>query len=707
MLLDRRSSLRSVVLASVCFAIFAIAFAPTTLAQCVSMNLDGDLMCDAAESKLELIQTSVAAPVGYCDIVTNGADGEAFTFEWSTAGPGGIAGWTGPGSVEGSGYIWRWETMSQIHQLGCGGMSVPCASFANTTTQVHSGPFTVPGLTTTPGKVTASAESLTASYLSFFSPPKEQIRVDSQVQLLQNGQFLIETRVRNLSSDRIVFELANVPLNELNPAPACGPEQMLCGGACCPTADCVIGAAGFVCQAPGGVCGASVCGMDCVDELSNEDHCGTCFLPCPPGDCCGSGQCIPCDFPGIQGTLAGGFAAGQSESVTCQISSSPAKAILTELTAACEPAAAPQADGADGADGTNGTNGADGTNGTNGTNGADRGDGGIAPAGGGGGCGLGPSGVRGMTTVFVPDDTILIDPDKGVFLSVSEVEVTDTNGNGFVEPGETVDLDIHLINAGPASLANVTATLSSAAVDLDGDGFNDSVLIPAAQSAYPPLPGAVPSAKLMDCTNYVPMMPAPSVNTNPYSVTVTAAHPASTAREFALQVTATATPAGGGPDFPIDETVTFALAVTATPPAVSLDERSTESSAHLEKGGICACSEFSTCDVPVSPCLLYFAFGNRDRIVFSPVAETHDLLYGDLANLLSTSGNYNDANTTLGCLASGTAFNFVDFATEPDPGHGYWFLARGSGGSYDTEEPSQPDSRDGEIDLAPGHCPPP
>ena len=127
-----------------CCAIIWIASMRPAYPQCVAMNLDGQNTCPEAESQVELILTNPAAPVGYCNMVTNGVVGQAFTFEWPTAGPGGLAGWTGVGTVSGSGYVWEWETVSQVHQLACGGVGIPCMSFADTNTQVQSGPFTVP-----------------------------------------------------------------------------------------------------------------------------------------------------------------------------------------------------------------------------------------------------------------------------------------------------------------------------------------------------------------------------------------------------------------------------------------------------------------------------------------------------------------------------------------------------------------------------------
>ena len=142
----RRQFASSLFLTALCLGAWAVG-EDVRADQCVAFNLDGDLLCVDAESQIELIQTSTASPVGYCNRVTNGVIGDGFDFEWATAGPGGLAGSTGIPTATESGYIWRWETDSQVNFLPCGG-SIPCMQFSSTNTETPFGPFTVPGLTT-------------------------------------------------------------------------------------------------------------------------------------------------------------------------------------------------------------------------------------------------------------------------------------------------------------------------------------------------------------------------------------------------------------------------------------------------------------------------------------------------------------------------------------------------------------------------------
>jgi hypothetical protein len=84
-----------------------------------------------------------------------------------------------------------------------------------------------------------------------------------------------------------------------------------------------------------------------------------------------------------------------------------------------------------------------------------------------------------------------------------------------------------------------------------------------------------------------------------------------------------------------------------------------------------------------------------------------DLVRGDLGLLRATGGDFEEA--TLECLADNQAANTSPFTANPDPGEGYWFIARltdeGAVGSYDEPSGSQVGSRDAEIDASSGGCP--
>jgi len=85
---------------------------------------------------------------------------------------------------------------------------------------------------------------------------------------------------------------------------------------------------------------------------------------------------------------------------------------------------------------------------------------------------------------------------------------------------------------------------------------------------------------------------------------------------------------------------------------------------------------------------------------------SYDVVRGDLNVLRATGGDF--AQATVECLANDVALNSLDFGGNPGTGEGFWFLVRmvtpEGDGSYDAGG-SQVDSRDGEIDSAPGGCP--
>jgi hypothetical protein len=79
---------------------------------------------------------------------------------------------------------------------------------------------------------------------------------------------------------------------------------------------------------------------------------------------------------------------------------------------------------------------------------------------------------------------------------------------------------------------------------------------------------------------------------------------------------------------------------------------------------------------------------------------------GDLGTLRQTGGDF--ALATDDCLGEDVTATNLSYAALPDPGQGWWFLVRGVdrdvGLTYDTLQPGQVESRDGEIALATGAC---
>jgi len=88
-------------------------------------------------------------------------------------------------------------------------------------------------------------------------------------------------------------------------------------------------------------------------------------------------------------------------------------------------------------------------------------------------------------------------------------------------------------------------------------------------------------------------------------------------------------------------------------------------------------------------------------------ADDYDLTRGDLAVLHSTHGDFSIA--TQQCVVSHTAATQTAYASNPSPGVGWWFVARGNNcvahGTYNEGNDSQGVPRDPGIAASPVHCP--
>jgi hypothetical protein len=119
---------------------------------------------------------------------------------------------------------------------------------------VSRGPFSVPGRSLSSTDVTVSSASLTASLITFFSPPKVVFRVTSTAQ--PGG--LLDT-VSNNSTQPLTYTSEAYP-------PGCCPSG---------TGDHPVR-----------------CGETCVDVLNDPDNCGACGNVCGDGTCCSGGECV-------------------------------------------------------------------------------------------------------------------------------------------------------------------------------------------------------------------------------------------------------------------------------------------------------------------------------------------------------------------------------------------------------------------------------
>ena len=124
-------------------------------------------------------------------------------------------------------------------------------------------------------------------------------------------------------------------------------------------------------------------------------------------------------------------------------------------------------------------------------------------------------------------------------------------GDGLVQPGETINLLVSVVNAGPVNIQNATATITAPAVDLTDDGIDNPVAftIANATASYGTILGTQPS------TNCEPVTINPKAGSTPFQITVPANHPGDTTHPLLL--TFTGTVAGA----PFSMTVPLAIGV--------------------------------------------------------------------------------------------------------------------------------------------------
>lgn len=478
----------------------------------INVDLDGT---GARESNVKLNVVS-NYPAKVKNTINNKAIGQAFQFRWVSAGPGGFSSQVAPGAQGGVGAIWTWETSQSIFTFtGNSCDNDICFTRTQPNDALGKGPFSAPGRSLAASNVTVSNATLTSSLITFFSPPREIVRVGSQVEQLASGGFRYVTRVRNPTTDTITIDLRPGPLNC---STSCDEGETDCDGVCVDTStdpnNC--GECGVQCS-EGQVCSDGECatfcsepytncGGACVDTQTDEDNCGECGNACNPSECtygayCYFGTCqcnigrspggtSPCEFAGAENVQV------PPESVfeDCRTDVHPAKEVTSQLTA-CGPSIPDGAPGCSNSD----------------------------PA------------TQGPLNVFVPDLSTTIGE---VFLTPYRVLVTDDpSGDGLIQPGETVKLKIQLLNAGSRTLTNAQGTLSSPAIDQTDDGtLNErSVGITTGSSPYEDIVGLTPTGT-DDCGGEAaPIHPAS--NLVPFVVSFPADQPGDLARPFFLDVT--------------------------------------------------------------------------------------------------------------------------------------------------------------------------
>ena len=391
------TTIRFSIIAELCLAVLVTS--GPALAATKTLDLDGNA-ANGAESQCDLnvLQTF---PVQVENKVTNRTGGDAYTFVWPSAGPGGFTSSLTPGTTGGVGAKWVWTTNQSVFaytgnscdrdicfnrtdgpdtfpsfcSYACladatsisvaknatagaavlswtGGQStftvyrstskigvvvpanavgttdaltftdtpppgaafyyvvrgVDCSARKSCATDgdcsapgdgmcVSRGPFGVPGRSILAGDVTVSTASLTASLITFFSPPKEVFRATSSANI---GGF--SETVTNSGTAPITVTTPPYPPG-CCPANPEVPHQLRCGETCVDylndPSNC--GACGNVCGdgtcCSNGSC-ASLCGDgqtwcdgQCADVLNDNLNCGGCGIACGDGTCCNAGSC--------------------------------------------------------------------------------------------------------------------------------------------------------------------------------------------------------------------------------------------------------------------------------------------------------------------------------------------------------------------------------------------------------------------------------
>lgn len=546
-------------------------------------NIDLDGRTTNGNESVTSLTVVTTFPVKIKNKVTNKAIGDAFTFQWLSAGPGGFKSSLPAGTSTGVGAAWTWETTQNVYSF-TGNACTNDICFTKTAGPdpvTSRGPFAAPGRSLTTSGVTVTSASLTTSLITFFSPPTVLATVSSSVQPLGGGGFAYQSRIENKTASSIDIGIDAYP-------PGCCPDvhQKNCSGTCVyylhDPKNC--GSCGNICDI-GDLCSDGECVPDCpdnqkacngvcIDVSSDPLNCGGCGIACGSNQICQNAACTTCSPPlqtacdnhcvnihtdsencggcGINcnflcpSTGHGTCSNGQSclcvqgfapivpdpdEAPVCETPSQeltipPGGVVQTcqlKTVLAKEVPSRFTVCGANIPDGpTTCTNGDFATEGT--------------------------------FNILQPD---LTKTAGDVFPTPVRMEMTDPSGDGMAEPGETIGLKVSLLNAGSKTLTGVTAVLTSPPVDLSDDGIANpvSVTITNGTSSYPDLAGAAPNAA--DCAS-VPASPAAVANAISFSVAIPSTHPGDVGRPFNLKITGTVQ--GTGAPFQMDVPLVVGIA---------------------------------------------------------------------------------------------------------------------------------------------------
>ncbi|HKQ60348.1 MAG TPA: hypothetical protein VJS92_03625 [Candidatus Polarisedimenticolaceae bacterium] len=509
-----------------CLAAVLAAGVPQVQGAGKTVDLDGRT-ANGQESRVDLTVLTTF-PVKIENKITNKAIGDAFTFTWASAGPGGFSSSLVAGTTAGVGTKWTWQTSQTVYAFtgtACGS-DVCFTKTAGPDPVTTRGPFTVPGRSLLASGVTLSNASLTSSLITFFSPPQTIVSVTSSIAPVAPGVLGFTTSATNNTAQTLNFQIAAVPTgccpepHQLNCEGTCvdylkDPDNCgACGNKCANGVNCV----GGTCEVEGCPSGEVLCGEVCTDLKKDEHNCGACGHDCDDscpypgvnkcfgGGCeCGSGlaagdaagaadeplggviEAPLCETPGAAFTVPPGATISQ-----CQAAPLLAKEVLSQLTVC-------------------GTTVPDGE----------------------AQCAGGEPASQGPFIQLVPDVT----RGFNTFLSPAGVFVRDASGDGLLQNGECGMVQIPISNIGVAPLSGLMATFSSPPVDLTDDGATNpqSVTITPVVSAYPNLAGFVGGTGNCNLPTVLPT----AANAMQFQVCVPLDHPGDVSRPFNLAFTGT------------------------------------------------------------------------------------------------------------------------------------------------------------------------
>jgi hypothetical protein len=556
-----------------------------------SVDLDGKTT-NGAESSVALTILRTYPPKVE-NKITNKAVGDAYTFSYVSAGPGGFSGSLPAGTTAGVGKKWTWETGSSIVSY-TGSTCANDICFTKTAGPdpvTSRGPFAVPGRSLSSTGVTLSNASLTSSLIQFFSPPQTNFSVTSSVDVVSSVQVGFTTTLRNPTNASVALDIPAWPAGCCNDV-----HQLNCDGTCVYylTDPLNCGACGNICGAgtscSEGVCvsqcpiGTTLCGGTCVDLLSDPNNCGGCGNVCGDNQICTSGACVTCLPPtqtacdnrcvnihtdsqncggcGINcnflcpSTGQGTCSQGESCNCTTGLSIHAPVTLVTEAPL-CETQPIQQTLAPGGTYSECRTSAVLAKEVHNQISFCPSG----GPAGLDGLCDDGNPPTVGTYNELIPDLTKPIPP---VFLSGYAVSMLDASGDGIMQPGEKASVKISVVNAGNTPLTGVVGTLTSPAVDLTDDGVANPVgiTITNGTQAYGSI--AAGPAGSGDCS-LPPSSVVPATNLAPYVVTLLANQTGDVARPFNIHFT------GNSPTGPVTLDVPISLGIGS---ACTLADRS-------------------------------------------------------------------------------------------------------------------------------------